>query len=286
LPQAILHDAVLTRVVREDRDAAAGSEHVDGLVDAAGQDVELAVDLDANGLEGALRRMAAATTGRRRDGVAHDGRELDGRGHGAGGHDGPGDAPGEPLVTEVAHDAGQLGLVIGVDHVGGGAPGRAVHPHVEGSVLAVTEATVGPIELRRADTEVEQHADHRVDAGLLGRDLGEPIEPGPHRDDAPRELVEQPSRGRESILVLIDADDPQVRVVGEQGAGVPAAAERGIDHDAGRHGGEQGGDLGDHDGLMVKGGLTRHVGAFAIGAGGARRPITGRARGRCGVGSG
>ena len=39
---------------------------------ASGRICELAVDLDADGLEGALGRMAAAAAGRRRDGVADD----------------------------------------------------------------------------------------------------------------------------------------------------------------------------------------------------------------------
>ena len=61
-----------------------------------------------------------------------------------------------------AQHAGQLALVVGVDDVGRGRGRSAVHAHVERGVLAVAEAAVGPVELRRADPEVEEHADDRV----------------------------------------------------------------------------------------------------------------------------
>ena len=51
--------AVLEGVVRQDRDPAADGEDVDRLVDGAAPDLELVVDLDAQGLEGPLGRVAA-----------------------------------------------------------------------------------------------------------------------------------------------------------------------------------------------------------------------------------
>src|SRR3954447_24132961 len=57
LAQAILHDPVLARVVREDGDPTIGSKCVDRRVDRLRQDLEFAVDLDADGLERALGRV-------------------------------------------------------------------------------------------------------------------------------------------------------------------------------------------------------------------------------------
>src|SRR5262249_843292 len=49
--EALLHDPVLTRVIGEDGHPAAGRRDPEGGVDGRRQDVELAVDLDPDGLE-------------------------------------------------------------------------------------------------------------------------------------------------------------------------------------------------------------------------------------------
>ena len=49
-------------------------------------------------------------------------------------------------------------LGVAVDDVGRGRGRRRVHPHVEGSVVAVAEATLATVELRRADPEVEERS--------------------------------------------------------------------------------------------------------------------------------
>ena len=72
---------------------------------APGQDVELLVHRDADGLERALGGVAAGAAGRRGDGVADELGQLGGGGHRAGGDDGPGDAAGEALVAEGAQEA-------------------------------------------------------------------------------------------------------------------------------------------------------------------------------------
>ena len=73
--EPVLHDAVLARVVREHGAAAAGRD-LDRLVDRRTEDLELAVDLDADRLERALGRMATAAAGGRRDGVARRSRRA------------------------------------------------------------------------------------------------------------------------------------------------------------------------------------------------------------------
>ena len=56
----ILDDAVLKRVVADHADAPAGVRPADGSFQAAFQNVELAVDFDAQGLERALGRVSAS----------------------------------------------------------------------------------------------------------------------------------------------------------------------------------------------------------------------------------
>ena len=66
--EPVLHDAILAGVVAQDDDAAARSEPLDGGVEGDRQDLELAVDLDAQRLEDPLGGMAAGAAGRCRDG--------------------------------------------------------------------------------------------------------------------------------------------------------------------------------------------------------------------------
>ena len=100
--EALLDDAVLAGVVREHGDPAHRPGGFDGRVEGDGQGVELAVDLDADGLERALGRVAAGAPGGGGDRRGHDRRQLDRRLDRAGGDDRPGDAGGEALVAEVA----------------------------------------------------------------------------------------------------------------------------------------------------------------------------------------
>ena len=85
-----------------------GREQRDRVVERAGQLIELAVDLDAQRLERALRGMTTSAARRRRDRVAHDVRELrwssrwDARAHDRGG-----DPLGVALVAVVAQDVGR-----------------------------------------------------------------------------------------------------------------------------------------------------------------------------------
>ena len=74
--------------------------------------VELAVDLDAQRLEGALGRVAAGPAGRGGDRLTHQFGQLGGRpqrGHPALAIDGLGDAQREALLAVLAQDPGQLG---------------------------------------------------------------------------------------------------------------------------------------------------------------------------------
>jgi hypothetical protein len=174
------------------------------------QHLQLRVDLDAQRLEGALRRVAAGPPGRRGDRGAHQvgepGRRRERR-LGPLGDDGGRDPPGERLLAVAAQDSGERGLVIGVEHVGRGAPGRRVHPHVQRRVAGVGETAVVEVQLQRGDAEVEQH---RVD----GRDA-EPVEDGGNlvvdgvRELDPADREGEPlAAGGERLRVPVQADEP------------------------------------------------------------------------------
>ena len=107
LGEALLDESVLAGVVRQHGDPPVRRGGVDRLVERSGELVELAVDLDAEGLERALGRMATGSSGGCRDRRRHDRRELGGRRDRSGGDDRPGDAAGEPLVAVLADDPGE-----------------------------------------------------------------------------------------------------------------------------------------------------------------------------------
>ena len=95
-----------------------------------------------------LRGMPAAATSGRGDRVLDDVRELGRRLDRTRDDDGLCDASGEALVTEAREDIRELLLGIAIDDVGRGEVAVGIHPHVEGSVVAVAEATLATIELR------------------------------------------------------------------------------------------------------------------------------------------
>ena len=126
----------------------------------AGQDVELVVDLDAQRLERALGRVAAAcggpAAGMASRTISASSPVVRDR---AGGDDGPGDAAGEALVA-VAARAPRRARPRRSSLTTSAAVRRCVRSMrmSSGRVVAVAEAALGPVELGRADAEVEQHA--------------------------------------------------------------------------------------------------------------------------------
>ena len=90
--------------------------------------------------------------------------QLGGRLDRPGGDDRPGDPAGEALVAVAGGSpARSSSTVVAVDHVGRRPRRVGVHAHVERSVVAVREAALGAVELRRRDAEVEQRAAESVD---------------------------------------------------------------------------------------------------------------------------
>ena len=126
LDEELLDDAVLERVEGHHREAAAGLEEPLGGGEAAHELAELVVDRDAQGLEGARRRMGQLAAPRRGDAGDEPGK-LERRGERLRrpvGDDGAGDAAGGALLAEMKQDVGDRRLVLVAQDVGGGAPAR------------------------------------------------------------------------------------------------------------------------------------------------------------------
>ncbi len=85
-----------------------------------------------------------------------------------------------------------------------------VHPHVERRGLAIAEPAFGPVQLGRADAEVEQHGGDRVGAPMLGHDRGQLIESGSHELHpvglAPDAVGQAVGTSRQGVAVLVEAD--------------------------------------------------------------------------------
>ena len=72
------------------------------------------------------------------------------------GDQGPGDAAGGGLFAVARHDRGQLARRERVHQGGGRGVLRAVHPHVERSVLLEGESPGRVVDLLRRDAEIEE----------------------------------------------------------------------------------------------------------------------------------
>ncbi len=200
--------------------------------------------------------MAAGAPGGGGDGRPHHVGQLSGGGQRAGGHDGPGDAAGEPCLTVVGEDLDQGVLVVLVDHIGGGAARRRVHPHVEGGVPAVGEpapATSSWGELTPRSNRTPRARPRR--RGSRGRpgvpdDSGQGVEPG-LADGGPAPERGQLLAGRgHGQRVAVDPEDGDAGPGLEQGAEWPRSPDGGVDDQAAGHRAEQLDHLGGHDRLV------------------------------------
>ena len=254
--EPVLHDAVLARVVREHRDPATGRRQVDGTVDGGGQDLQLAVHLDADGLERALGRMAAATTGRRRNGLPDDAGQLGRRLDRARRDDGGGDADGEALVAVLLEHPHQFELAVAVHDIGGRPLLGRVHPHVDGTVVAIGEPALTLVELRRGNAEIEEDTGDwfRLE---IGHDGVEVVEPSVPEGDTVTERGKGLRRCRQCRRVPIDPDQVQVGPGFQQQPSMSPAADRRIHQHTRGHGPEDLDDLLGHHRHVVELGHER-----------------------------
>ncbi len=250
-------------MVRQDGEPPADGEGGDGGGDRPLQDGEFAVDLDAQGLEGALGRVAAGALGGLRQGVADD---LDQAGAGGEGllgplvDDGGDDASGLLLLAVGAQDPDQVAGGVGVEDLGGADAGRLVHPHVERGVLGVGEAAAGLVELHGGDAEVEEDALDAGDAEPL-QHLGQLVVDGVDEGGAVAVAGEALAGEAQRLLVAVEGDEAGGGEGGEQGLAVAAEAEGAVDDDGARFGEGRGEEVeaaaehhGDVAGVAVLGG--------------------------------
>lgn len=218
-------------MVRQHGDPAADVERPHRGRDRPLQHGELAVDLDAQGLEGAFGRVAAGALGGLRQRVAD---QLD-----------QACAGGERLLLPLAHHRGHnpLGLLllavgaqdadevagrVGVEDLGGADAGRLVHAHVERGVLGVGEAAVGLVELHGGDAQVEQDALHARGAEPVEH-VGEFVVDGVDQGGALTEGGESLAGQAQRLLVPVQGDQPRLGEPCQQGLAVAAEAEGAVD---------------------------------------------------------
>ena len=129
--------------------------------------------------------------------------------------------------------------------------------------MAVREATIGTVELRRADPEVEEHAAHPPDPPPIEL-RSDGVEPSMDELMAcPRRIGLRKSgrRGDEGVQVPVETENGDGRVGVEDGSGVASCADGGVDDDSGRDRGEELGDAITENGDMDEVGSRGEVGS-------------------------
>src|SRR3569623_510535 len=220
------HQPILQRMKTDHRQPAAGREHPYRLRQRRFQLFQLTIDIDAQRLKAAGRRMAVALPGRM--GGGDDLRQLLGGGDGRGLarlDDCAGNARGETLFAVGLLHLGDIRFA------GPREPRRhalsplGVHAQVEGAVAQEAEAQYGIVQLRRRYAEIEQYAAHFA---RHGRGLGEMLQHGE------RTLLNGETRIRDLPLmscahrrrITVDGNESSVfRKLVQNGIAMPSAPE-------------------------------------------------------------
>src|SRR5690606_36374923 len=77
-------------------------------------------------------------------------------------------ATGKTLLAVVLEDPGDLLLVGAGDPLGSADPRLRVHAHVQRAVIEEAEAALRVVQLRRGDSQIQQHAADGPTQALLG----------------------------------------------------------------------------------------------------------------------
>jgi hypothetical protein len=212
------------------REPAARFEESLGGGKAAHELAKLVVDRNAQGLEGARRRMGHLAAPRRGDAGDEPGKleRRRKRLRWPVGDDGAGDAARGPLLAEVIEDVGDRRLVLVAEDVGGRAP-LALHAHVERRVEPERKPAPRLVELHRRNPDVEHDAIGRLDAETLRRrvELAEARFHQP-KPAAGRRLKSR--AGPNGRRVAIEGDHPGAAI--EKRARIAAGAKGGVDIEA------------------------------------------------------
>jgi hypothetical protein len=209
--EELLHDPVLERMKRHDREPPAGAQHALGGVERAHELAELVVDGDAQALEHAGRGVDAAGLGpdEAGDELGELARRLDAALAAALDH-GAGHRPRAALLAEMEEHVRELGLGGAVDEVGG-AVAVALHAHVERPVAAEREAALGLVELHRRHADVEHDAVDAVGEARLRDDAVEVAEAGRHEREPALRLQHHAGAAGDRIGIAVDRDDAGAR---------------------------------------------------------------------------
>ena len=144
--------------------------------------------------------------------------------------DPPGDAAGEPLLPVAIDQIRKLVLLQAIDQLSRSLPLTAgIHPHVQGTIQAKTEAPLRHIQLRAAHPQIRQH--HH---GGLGRHIVGKV--GGHDRDAITEGGQTLRRRGPGRGVLVQSDQAQAGMLFQQQGAVAAAPKGGVDQQAIRTG--------------------------------------------------
>jgi hypothetical protein len=231
-PEKRLDAAILQGMERDDGETAAGREQRLGADQPTVDLAELVVDVDAQRLERARRRVDDIGAALRCGGAAHDLGQFERAGdrpRGAGRHDGACDRPRPALLAIGEDEIGEIALVQLVDRLGGTRAG-AVHAHVERAVGAERKAALGPRQLHRRNAEVERHAIGGGDTAQA-QQFGHVAEAALDQLQAPGEAARQIGAVGDRLRIAVDAPHRAIRRL-EQRPGITAAAEGAVDIDA------------------------------------------------------
>lgn len=154
LAKAMLDPPVFEGVKGNECRAAIGPEQSGKAPEKPVQLPKLIVDCDSQRLKGPGRRVNARGRpwSRLLDDAGEDSRAL----NGPVGDDGANDATGIALLSVLAENPDQLLFVQVIDEIGGCPLRGRAHPHVQRTVVSKRKAALGPVDLRRGDTEIGQ----------------------------------------------------------------------------------------------------------------------------------
>ena len=246
-----LHDPVLERVERDDRETAAGAQERERGHKTALEVRELVVHRDAQRLEDARRRIDGAGT--LLFDAEHEATEIvrsEERLARAAAHDRRGDAAGLRLFAVLGEDAAQLGLIPGVHDVGRRPAKVWVGAHVQRAFRAKAEASLRVIELDRREAEVEERAVQVIEAALARHDVA-------NREVASNKHGSVPEPGKDSPRFVeragidVEADETAGRSGPlEDGLGVASRSDRAVEEAASFAGTKLGENFGQENRLM------------------------------------
>lgn len=130
-------------------------------------------------------------------------------------------------------------------------------------VVAVAEAALGHIELRRADAQIEEGTGQGLD-GECFHGFVEAVEPTVVHTQSSTEASEALLRCGKSTFVAVDAEHLQVWPAIEQLLGVTTTTQRGVEHEPWWHLFVEGHDLVGHHRQVVEGCVAHRVLAVIV----------------------